>query len=99
MVKYAVEGTKVTVAEVTYSPIEFLDWNCLTIGALGWGQIQISNSNIINLRDGYSRKSWMLELCETMLEFYPKEIYKIKDRIDRFDEVKAHWEAKEDIWA
>ena len=99
MVKYAVEGTKVTVTEVTYSPIEFLDWNCLTVGALGWGQIQISNSNIINLRDGYSRKSWMLELCETMFEFYPKEIRKIKDRIDRFDEVKVHWEAKEDIWS
>lgn len=99
MVKYAVEDTSVTVDEVIYSPIEFIDWNCLTIGALGWGQIQISNSNIINIRDGYSRKLWMLELCETMLEFYPKEIRKIKDRIDRFDKVKAHWETKEDIWS
>ena len=34
MVKYAVEDTNVTVDEVIYSPIEFVDWNCLTVGAL-----------------------------------------------------------------
>lgn len=39
MVKYSAEGTCVTVLEVTFTPIEFLDWECLTIGALGWGQI------------------------------------------------------------
>ncbi len=98
MVKYAVEGTKLTATEVTFSPIEYIDWNCLTVGALGWGQIQIANSNVINLIDGYSRKKWMLQLCETMQEFYPKEILKIQDRIVRFDIVKDYWEAREDIW-
>lgn len=64
--------------------IESLAWECLTIGALGWGQIQIANANIINIAEGYSRKKWMLELCDVMLEFYPREIGKIKDRIDYF---------------
>jgi len=40
----------------------------------------------------------MRQLCETMLEFYPKEILKIKDRIGRFDNVKTYWELKADIW-
>ena len=51
MVKYSIEGTRVRASEVLFSPIEFLDWNCLTVGALGWGQIQIANSNNIRVLD------------------------------------------------
>lgn len=69
-------------------PIEFLDWGCLTVGALGWGQIQIANSNRIDVRPHYSRKRWMLELCDVMLEFYPKEVGKIQTRIEYFERVK-----------
>ncbi len=36
----------------------------------------------------------MLELCETMLEFYPKEIGKIEARIEYFRKVKQRWQAK-----
>ena len=98
MVKYAIDGTKVVATEVIFSPIEFLDWDCLTVGALGWGQIQIANSNNIRVVDGYSRKRWMLTLCDTMLEFYPKEIIKIHRRIGRFEDVKNYWQSREDIW-
>ena len=97
VVKYAVDNVKLTVREVIFSPVEYLDWECLTSGALGWGQIQIANSNHIKLIDGYSRKKRMLQLCERMLDFYPKEILKIKDRMGRFDNVKAWWESREDI--
>lgn len=99
IVKYAVTDTHLTAIDVLFAPIEYLDWDCLTVGALGWGQIQLINSNHIKLVDGYSRKKWMLQLCETMLEFYPKEILKINDRISRFDRVKTDWEAKADIWS
>ena len=99
LVKYDIEGTKVIANEVIFTPIEFLDWECLTVGALGWGQIQISNSNVIKLVEGNSRKKWMLQLCDVILEFYPKEILKIQDRIGRFDEVKTYWESREDIWS
>ena len=98
LIRYAIQGTKVTATEVTFTPIEFLSWECLTVGALGWGQIQIANSNNIKMADGYSRKKWMLELCDTLFEFYPKEIQKIQERVGRFEDVKAHWESREDVW-
>ena len=98
IVRYSTEGTRVAVSAVLFSPIEFLDWDCLTIGALGWGRIQISNSNDIRVIDGYSRKNWMLRPCRTMLEFYPREILKIKGRMDRFSTVMEYWERKDDIW-
>lgn len=99
MVRYRIEGSHITVSEVTFAPIEFLNWNCLTIGALGWGQIQIANSNRINLRHSYSRKEWMLELCEHILQYYPREISKIETRIGRFESVRNYWEQKDDVWS
>jgi hypothetical protein len=94
VVKYAIEAAKAKVRRVHSIPVEFLAWDCLTIGALGWGQIQIANANIINVTEGYSRKKWMLELCDVMLEFYPKEIGKIQGRVDYFKRVRQRWEQK-----
>jgi hypothetical protein len=94
MVSYGVDGTKVSVSDVKFVPIEFLGWDCLTIGALGWGQIQIANSNHITVNPGYSRRKWMLELCDVMLEFYPKEIAKIGERVSWFEQVRMYWEKK-----
>lgn len=99
MIRYAMDGPRVNVSEVVFSPIEFLDWDCLTVGALGWGQIQIANSNDIRVLDGYSRKKWMIELCNVMAEFYPQEIGKIQARIPHFEAVRNYWESKDDIWS
>lgn len=96
MVKYGLDGVKAVVSEVVFVPIEFLAWDCLTIGALGWGQVQIANSNYIAVNPQYSRKHWMLQLCDAMLEFYPKEINKIGTRIERFERVKMSWQARPD---
>ena len=95
-IDYQVEGTKVVIKYVTFAPIEFFNWGCLTLGALGWGQIQIANANNVIIAPKTSRKSWMLELCDTLLEFYPKEIGKIGERIDRFKQVRKFWEKKKD---
>ena len=97
-IRYSVEGTRVTASEVLFAPIEFLDWDCLTIGALGWGQIQIANSNDVRLIHGFSRKKWMIRLCETLTDFYPREIGKIQERINRFDAVRQYWDSKDDLW-
>lgn len=97
-VSYSIMGSRIVVSGVHFVPIEFLDWNCLTIGALGWGQIQIANSNVINLKPQYSRNLWMLELCDVMLDFYPREIAKIHKRVTRFEEIRTAWQAKPDIW-
>jgi hypothetical protein len=93
-IAYRVDGTKVTVEHVHFVPIEFLGWNCLTIGALGWGQIQIANSNRIEVIANNPRKAWMIDFCDIMLEFYPKEILKIDKRINHFKKVKDAWMMK-----
>lgn len=93
---YTIRDVKVLIEKVHFIPVEFFSWNCLTIGALGWGQIQIANSNVININEGYSRKRWILELCDIMLEFYPREINKIENRINHFKRVKKEWESKID---
>ncbi|MCX7004761.1 MAG: hypothetical protein NTV22_16020 [bacterium] len=93
-VSYRIDGTKVTAADVHFVPIEFLSWKCLTIGALGWGQIQIANADKIEVQPDYSRKQWMLELCDTLFKFYPHEISKINKRIEHFKKVKERWEKK-----
>jgi hypothetical protein len=93
-VSYKIDGISVTAKDVHFVPIEFLSWKCLTIGALGWGQIQIANSDRIVVTPQYSRRKWMLELCDTLFEFYPHEISKIGRRIDYFKKVKTRWEKK-----
>ncbi len=94
LVKYKTVETHAEISEVIFVPIEFLDWKCLTIGALGWGQIQIANSNNIIIREYCDRTSWMIELCDTMLEFYPREIGKIGERMEYFKKVRLRWMAK-----
>lgn len=96
IVSYHLEEMQAIVTDVRFVPVEFLGWDCLTIGALGWGQIQIANSSYITVNPRHSRKKWMLELCDALFEFYPKEIAKISDRIDYFGQVREFWFAKPD---
>ncbi len=96
MLAYDVSPTGVLFDHVNFVPIEFLSWNCLTLGALGWGQIQIANSNKVDVNPLFSRRSWMIEMCDNLLEFYPREIEKIGERITHFQQVKARWEARPD---
>jgi len=99
MIAYrVVSDTGIHVEDVYFVPIEFLSWDCLTIGALGWGQIQIADANSIVVNHGYSRKRWMLQLCDVLFNYYPREIGKIKDRIEYFKEVRKRWERRRDIW-
>lgn len=99
MIEYAATSdTGIKVEKVHFLPIEFFSWKCLTLGALGWGQIQIANASKIQIQAGYSRKTWMLEFCDTLFEFYPREIEKTKGRIEYFKKVKKYWDEKPDIW-
>lgn len=94
LISYGIKEDALMVESVRFSPIENLSWDCLTIGALGWGQIQIANSNNVIVDEKCSRKSWMLELCDTMLEFYPKEVIKIDKRVKKFEQIKQFWLTK-----
>lgn len=95
-IDYQIEGAKAVVKHVIFAPIEFFNRDCLTIGALGWGQIQIANASIVNIVPKNSRRKWMLDLCDTLLEFYPKEIGKITERIDHFKRIRKFWEKKKE---
>ena len=94
LVEYSVENGHLKFTSVRFVPIEHLKWDCLTIGALGWGQIQIANSNIIHIDRSITRKEWMLALCDELDAFYPKEIAKITDRMSYFSKVRTFWESK-----
>lgn len=94
LVEYAVQNGVLKFTSVRFAPIEHLRWSCLTIGALGWGQIQIANANIIHIDRTHTRKGWMLSLCDQLDVFYPKEISKITDRLDYFKTVRTFWENK-----
>jgi hypothetical protein len=95
-VDYTVSNQVIVFSDVKFVPIEFISWSCLTLGALGWGQIQIANANRLVLDDTYTRKRWMLDLCDRLDLFYPAEILKLQERIGYFREVRTFWEAQPD---
>jgi len=96
LVSYTIQNEELLFKECLFVPIEYLDWSCLTLGALGWGQIQIANSNIIKIELTNTRKKWMLQLCDALDLFYPNEISKITQRIDYFKNIREYWENQPD---
>ena len=96
-IQYTIEDKKVCIHKVSIFPIEFLSWECLTVGALGWGQIQIKNSNLVKITP-CSRKQWILYLYNMLIDsFYPHELSKIKERQNYFSDIKKFWIKQLDI--
>lgn len=96
IVSYKVIDDKIEYQDCHFKKIESFDWSCLTLGALGWGQIQIANANNLrfNENNAITRKSWMLTLCDKLFVFYDEEISKIGERKTWFNSIKSYWEAK-----
>jgi hypothetical protein len=84
------------VVAVHFVPIEHMDWSCLTLGALGWGQIQIANANKLSVNRSQTRKAWMLRLCDALDLFYPAEIVKIQVRLGYFSGIREFWNQQPD---
>jgi hypothetical protein len=96
IIKYLLENGQLHVREAHFAPIEFFSWECLTIGALGWGQIQLRNADQIAwVPANSSRKQWMLTLCEKALIFYLQEIRKIQKRRRHFQRIYRFWDERE----
>lgn len=91
LAEYKVEKDKLVFDAVRFIPIEHLKWDCLSVGALGWGQIQIKNARVVNIDRTQSRRDWMLQLCDKMSIFYPNEIRKIEKRMKYFANVRDFW--------
>lgn len=92
IVDYRVAGDHIEYRSCHFKPIEHFSWTCLTLGALGWGQIQIKDSNRLVFESHPSRKRWMLELCDAAAAFYDTEMGKIAERKDWFGKEKTYWE-------
>lgn len=92
IVSYETDGNKIIYKDCHFKPIEAFSWDCLTLGALGWGQIQITNASKLKFFKSQNRKKWMLELCNNLEEFYNAEIGKIKERKAWFTEIRKYWE-------
>lgn len=91
IVEYEVVQGELHYRKCYFRPIEMFSWDCLTLGALGWGQIQIANANKLNFNEKLDRKSWMLQLCNILDSFYDEEIGKIQDRKLWFNDIKQYW--------
>ncbi len=92
IVDYKVVTDHIEYLSCHFKPIEHFAWSCLTLGALGWGQIQIKDSNRLVFEPHPLRKKWMLELCEAAAAFYETEMGKIAERKDWFNKEKIYWE-------
>lgn len=90
-VDYRIDGDRLRYEACRLCPIEHLSWNCLTLGALGWGQIQLADANRVEIDPVSSRREWMLQLCEKVLAFYGAEMEKIRKRGSWFKTVRRHW--------
>jgi len=92
--KYTMADGRPVFRDVLFVPVEHLNWDCLILGALGWGQIQIANARVVHVDTMQTRKQWMLKLCDALDLFYPREIEKINDRIKHFRAIREFWENK-----
>lgn len=94
IVEYRIIDNSIEYTACHFRPIESFSWDCLTLGALGWGQIQIANANKLIFSESIDRKAWMLKLCEYLEQFYDMEIDKINNRKLWFSDIKTFWENK-----
>ena len=63
--------------------IQDISWDCLQIGALGTGQIQIKNATK-PLTTGDDRPSWRQQWQSKMMDFYQREQTKIGKRLAKW---------------
>lgn len=95
VVSYTVEEGALRFHRCLFHPIEQFSWQCLTIGALGWGQIQIANANSITIDPQLTRAEWMKQLCERATLFYSREMGKLAKRQEWFTQLSNHWHSIE----
>lgn len=85
IVSYSVVDGKLEFTSCKFKSIEEFDWSCLTLGALGWGQIQIANANNLIFNESVTRRHWMDMMCERVNKFYDDEMRKLNERKEWFE--------------
>lgn len=94
-VRYRLNELEITCDEVILTPIEHLDWSCLRFGNIGEGQIQLKKATNLELNSRQTRKQWMLEMCELLLAFYPKEKKKLERRLLEAQKYRDLWKSRD----
>lgn len=94
IISYEVIDNAIQYKDCYFRPIEEFSWDCLTLGALGWGQIQIANAKTLVFNTQVNRKKWMLDMCDKLEIFYNEEIGKIGERKNWFNMIREEWEKK-----
>ena len=79
-VKYVNYGHSVQILSTQVKSVEQLNWECLTIGNLGKGQLQVKNMNEISFQNAMSRKEWMERLSYDVVIYYQSLINKIQTK-------------------
>ena len=94
LITYSESKPNKNILDVKFFPIEFYSWSCLTLGALGSGQIQIKNASAITEIPQNSRKEWMLEFYDRLDEFYVNEADKTVKRMKNILTLRVDWKKK-----
>jgi hypothetical protein len=80
-VDYARKNGIVEIKEINIKYVWELHWDMLRIGALGKGQLQIKNANNDLMFTNIGKDKWFSILNEKVIQFYNKEIIKIKKEL------------------
>jgi hypothetical protein len=80
-IDYKRENGKVLIEDIHIKYIWELDWSILGIGALGKGQLQIKDANKQLIFTDMGKSEWFKILKIKVIEFYEKEILKIKKEL------------------
>jgi len=79
-VKYINYGHSIQILDVQVKSIEQLNWECLTIGNLGKGQLQVKNMDEISFQNYMTRNDWMERLSYDVVIYYQSLINKIQTK-------------------
>ena len=70
LVSYTVKNRGVVVSKVQLFRIEHLSWFNLSIGALGWGQLQLKGLDDLDVCTSRERKDWLRTFAVEVDHFY-----------------------------
>jgi len=79
-IKYINYGHSVQILGIQVKAVEQLNWECLTIGNLGKGQLQVKNMDEISFQNHMTRKDWMERLSENVVMYYLSLMNKIQTK-------------------
>ena len=79
-VKYINYGDSIQILHAQVKTVEQLNWDCLTIGNLGKGQLQVRNMDEISFQNHMTRNDWMERLSYDVVIYYQSLIKKIQTK-------------------